>query len=123
MALAVREIPRSHNHSPQEGVVKDADGVPGYADLPATPPDMLRAHVDTRQDAETVVEPGGERLTYAQLWERTSRVAGGLRAAGVRRGGRGAVRYAAGTDWSLAFWGTILADGIAVAVTIRSVPP
>ncbi|MEU0405315.1 AMP-binding protein [Streptomyces sp. NPDC006197] len=123
MALAVREIPRSRNPFPQEGVVRDADGVPGYAGLPATLPDMLRAHVDTRPDAEAVVELGGERLTYAQLWERASRVAGGLRAAGVRRGDRVAVRYAAGTDWALAFWGTVLAGGIAVAVNIRSAPP
>ncbi|MEU8526026.1 MULTISPECIES: class I adenylate-forming enzyme family protein [Streptomyces] len=123
MALAVSEIPRSQNPFPREGVVRDADGVPGYSDLPATLPEMLRAHVDARPDVEAVVELGGERLTYAQLWERASRVAGGLRAAGVRHGDRVAVRYPAGTDWALAFWGTVLAGGVAVAVNTRSAEP
>ncbi|MEV6329340.1 AMP-binding protein [Streptomyces sp. NPDC051909] len=84
---------------------------------------MLRAHVDARPDVEAVVELGGERLTYAQLWERASRVAGGLRAAGLQPGDRVAVRYPAGTDWALAFWGTVLAGGIAVAVNTRSAEP
>ncbi|MEU2354867.1 AMP-binding protein [Streptomyces misionensis] len=81
---------------------------------------MLRKHVELRPDAEAVVELGGDRLTYAQLWRRAARVAGGLRARGVTAGDRVAVRYPAGTDWALAFWGTLMAGGIAVAVNTRS---
>ncbi|MYX41413.1 AMP-binding protein [Streptomyces sp. SID8499] len=124
MPRSVITIKRSHDHPfPQEAVTRDIGGVPHYADVPATLLDMLRAHLDTRPDAEAVVELGGERLTYAQLWERAARVSGGLRAGGVGRGDRVAVRYPAGTKWVLAFWGTIMAGGIAVAVNTRSSRP
>lgn len=94
-----------------------------YADVPATLLDMLRTHVDRRPDAEALVEIDGGRLTYRQLWERAARVAGGLRGLGIRRGDRVAVRHPAGMDWALAFWGTVLAGGIAVAVNTRSARP
>ncbi|MFC7010428.1 class I adenylate-forming enzyme family protein [Streptomyces viridiviolaceus] len=103
--------------------MRDANGVPRYPDAPATLLDALRTHVEIRPDAEAVVELGGDRLTYAQLWRRATRVAGGLRARGVTPGDRVAVRYAAGTDWALAFWGTLMAGGISVAVNTRSARP
>ncbi|MGW2014696.1 class I adenylate-forming enzyme family protein [Streptomyces sp. NPDC001927] len=103
--------------------MRDVNGVPRYPDAPATLLDVLRTHVEIRPGAEAVVELGGDRLTYAQLWRRASRVAGGLRARGVTAGDRVAVRYQAGTDWALAFWGTVLAGGVAVAVNTRSAPP
>ncbi|MGV0768439.1 class I adenylate-forming enzyme family protein [Mycobacterium syngnathidarum] len=123
MSDAVIEIPRGSDPFPRAGVVCDDAGIPYYADVPTTLGEMLRAHVDSRPDAEAVVEVGGDRLTYAQLWERASRVAGGLRAAGVERGDRVSVRYPAGVNWALAFWGTVLAGAIAVAVNTRSAQP
>jgi len=33
------------------------------------------------------------------------------------------VRYPAGTNWVLAFWGTLLAGGITVAINTRWAPP
>ena len=119
----VIEIPRDHNPFPITGVSRDANGVPHYDDLPATLLDMLAEQVDQRPDSEAVVELGADRLTYRQLWDRASRVAGGLRAAGVRPGDRVAVRYPAGINWVLAFWGTVMAGGIAVAVNTRSAQP
>jgi acyl-CoA synthetase (AMP-forming)/AMP-acid ligase II len=99
------------------------DGIAHYVDVPATLGEMLRLQVDTRPDAEAVVEVGGGRLTYAQLWERASRVAGGLRADGLEPGDRVAVRYPAGMNWVLAFWGAVLAGGVAVVVNTRSARP
>ncbi|MEU0404518.1 class I adenylate-forming enzyme family protein [Streptomyces sp. NPDC006197] len=116
-------ITRSHNPFPQEDLDRDPNGLLRFADVPATLVDVLRTHVDTRPDAEAIVELGGHRLTYAQLWERAARVAGGLRAHGVAHGDRVAVRYPAGADWALAFWGTVMAGGIAVAVNTRSAQP
>jgi acyl-CoA synthetase (AMP-forming)/AMP-acid ligase II len=84
---------------------------------------MLARHVETGPDVEAVVEVGGQRLAYQQLWDRAERVAGGLRAAGVARGDRVAVRYPAGVNWVLAFWGTLMAGGVAVAVNTRSSQP
>lgn len=119
----VIEIARDHNPFPVTGVSRDRDGIPRYDELPATLLDMLAEHVDTRPDSEALVELGAGRLTYRQLWDRAARVAGGLRAAGVKRGDRVAVRYPAGIDWVLAFWGVVMAGGVAVAVNTRSAQP
>ncbi|MGB3603635.1 class I adenylate-forming enzyme family protein [Gordonia sp. (in: high G+C Gram-positive bacteria)] len=113
-------ISREHNPFPIDGVTVDESGVPHFDDLPASLVAMLAEHADQRPDAEAIVELGGERLTYRQLWDRAARVAGGLRAGGVSRGDRVALRYAAGVDWVLGFWGTIFAGAIVVAVNTRS---
>ncbi len=119
----VTEIPRYHNPFPVSGVSRDSNGVPHYEDLPATLLDMLAEQVDRRPDSEALVELGAERLTYRQLWDRAARVAGGLRAGGLKPRERVAVRYPAGINWALAFWGTVMAGGIAVAVNTRSAQP
>lgn len=116
-------IPRDHNPFPQTGVSRDANGIPHYEGLPDTLLDMLAEHVETRPNNEAVTELGADRLTYRQLWDRASRVAGGLRAAGLKSGEHVALRYPAGIDWVLAFWGTVMAGGVAVAVNTRSAPP
>lgn len=119
----VIEIARDHNPFPTVGVSRGPDGIPRYDELPATLLDMLAEHVDTRPGSEALVELGGGRLTYRQLWDRAARVAGGLRAEGIKRGDRVAVRYPAGIGWVLAFWGVVMAGGIAVAVNTRSAQP
>jgi acyl-CoA synthetase (AMP-forming)/AMP-acid ligase II len=119
----VVDIPREHNPFPTTGVFRDRHGIPRYDEVPATLLDMLAEQVDARPDSEAVVEVGGDRLTYRQLWDRAARVAGGLRAAGLSPGDRVAVRHPAGIDWVLAFWGTVMAGGVAVAVNTRSTQP
>ena len=54
-----------------------------------------------------------------ELWDRAARVAGGLRAAGVERGDRVAIRLANGNDWALAFWGIQMAGAVVVPVNTR----
>jgi acyl-CoA synthetase (AMP-forming)/AMP-acid ligase II len=120
---SLTEISRNANPFPVTGVSRDADGIPHYDELPATLLDMLAEQVDRRPDSEAVVELGAGRLTYRQLWERAARVAGGLRGDGLKPGDRVAVRYPAGLDWVLAFWGTVMAGGMAVAVNTRSAQP
>ncbi|WP_197519521.1 class I adenylate-forming enzyme family protein [Mycobacterium sp. E2327] len=119
----VIEIPRTHNPFPTTGVSRGVDGVPRYERLPATLLDMLAEQVDNRPNSEAVAELGVSRLTYRQLWDRAARVAGGLRADGLSPGDRVAVRYPAGINWVVAFWGTVMAGGIAVAVNTRSAQP
>src|SRR5207302_5554567 len=70
-------------------------------------------------EAEAVVELGGDRLDYRELWDRSARVAGGLRAAGVQAGDRAAIRLGNGADWCLAFWGAQLAGAVVVPVNTR----
>ncbi|MFV8316405.1 class I adenylate-forming enzyme family protein [Mycobacterium sp. 23] len=119
----VVEISRSSNPFRRTGVHLDDHGIPRYEGLPATLLDMLGEQVTARPKSEAVVELGSDRLTYRELWDRASRVAGGLRADGLKQGDRVAVRYPAGINWVLAFWGTVMAGGIAVAVNTRSAQP
>ncbi|HEY3902323.1 MAG TPA: AMP-binding protein [Streptosporangiaceae bacterium] len=122
--MAITPIPRTQAYPfPLDGVTRDANGVARYDGLPKSLLAMLKAQVDSRPDTEALVELGGRRLTYRQLWDAAARVAGGLHRAGLRPGDRVAVRYPAGTNWVLAFWGTLLAGGITVAVNTRWAPP
>ena len=102
------------------GVRRRPDGIKRYDGLPRNLVHMLRASVDGQGAAEAVVETGGgPRLSYASLWDRAAAVAGGLRARGVQRGDRVAIRLGNGTDWVLAFFGAVLADAIVVPVNTR----
>jgi acyl-CoA synthetase (AMP-forming)/AMP-acid ligase II len=101
------------------GITRGADAIARYDDRPASLVAMLRRTVESSPDHEAIVEIGGPRVSYAQLWERAARVAGGLRSLGVERGGRVANRLGNGLDWVMAFWGTLLAGAVAVPVNTR----
>ena len=107
----------------RSGTTTGADGVRRYTDLPQNLLHLLRAAVDAQPDREAVVEQDGPRLTYRELWDRSARVAGGLRAAGVAPGDRVANRLPNGLDWVLGFWGTLLAGAVTVPVNTRFAPP
>jgi len=101
------------------GVVRDERGIKHYEQLPESVLALFKASVDRDPDGEAVVELDGPRLTYRELWQRSARVAGGLRDAGIKRGDRVAIRYPNGIDWVLAFFGTVLAGGVVVPVNTR----
>ncbi|MEO9220963.1 MAG: AMP-binding protein [Mycobacteriaceae bacterium] len=101
------------------GITRGLDGVLSYDDLAPSLIDTLRRRAQHQPDVEALVEVGGERLTYAQLWERAGRVAGGLREAGVGVGDRVSIRNPAGVAWVLAFYGSLLAGAVAVPVNTR----
>ena len=105
------------------GIERGADGIARYRNRPRTVIDMLRATVDRAPANEAVVEIGGERVTYQQLWDRAARVAGGLRAAGVSPGDRVAIRLANGLDWVVAFFGGLMAGAVVVPVNTRFAEP
>jgi acyl-CoA synthetase (AMP-forming)/AMP-acid ligase II len=84
---------------------------------------MLRSTVDRVPDNEAVVELGGERINYREFWERAARVAGGLRAMGIKRGDRAAIRLGNSSNWCVAFFGAQLAGAIAVPVNMRFSQP
>jgi long-chain acyl-CoA synthetase len=81
------------------GIERDADGIAHYRNRPQSLPHMLRATVDKWPKQEAIVELGGERINYTQLWDRSTRVAGGLRVMGVQRGDRVAIRLGNGLNW------------------------
>jgi len=101
------------------GISRDSEGVARYSDRPDSLVTMLRATVDKSPDHDAIVELGGERINYRQLWDRAARVAGGLRKNGIERGDRVAIRLGNGLDWCLAFFGSQMAGAIAVPVNTR----
>ena len=105
------------------GITRDSLGVAHYQNQPASLIEMLCATVERTPQAEAIVEVGGPRVTYRQLWERAARVAGGLRARGIRPGDRVAIRLPNGLDWCLAFFGAQMAGAIAVPVNTRFSEP
>lgn len=107
------------NPYPMDDIARDEQGILRYTNLPASLVAMLQATVGARPSGEALVELGGERVTYQHLWDRSTRVAGGLREAGVERGDRVAIRMPNGNDWAYAFWGVQLAGAVAVPVNTR----
>lgn len=105
------------------GIARGADGIARYLDRPRSLVEMLRRTVDRIPDAEAIVEIGGERVTYQQLWDRCVRVAGGLRAQGIKRGDRVANHLPNGLDWVLSFFGGLMAGAVVVPVNTRFAEP
>lgn len=103
----------------RSGITRGPDGVARYDQRPASLVEMLRTTVERVPDREAVVELGGPHLTYQELWDRSARVAGGLRAGGVQPGDRVAIRLGNGADWCLAFFGAVLAGAVVVPVNTR----
>ena len=112
-------LPRGRNPFDDSGVERDEQGRARYAGLPDSLVAMLAASLDNDPAATAVLEVGGPALTYGELWERAGRVAGGLRAAGVARGDRVAIRLGNGIDWVLAFFGTQMLGAVVVPVNTR----
>jgi len=121
--MTAESLPRGAAPFDGSGIRRDAHGVAHYTGLASSLVTMLRESADRNPDGEAFVEVGGERLTYQQLWDRSSRVAGGLVAAGVGRGDRVANLLPAGVDWALAFLATQLAGAVAVPVNTRFADP
>src|SRR5437763_11196144 len=99
VSVSVQPAARGRNPFDTRGVTRGEDGIARYDNRPESLVHMLRASVDRNPDALAVAEVGGESLSYRELWQRASRVAGGLRAAGVRRGDRAAIVLPNGVDW------------------------
>src|SRR5581483_12204315 len=101
------------------GITRDAQGILHYDALPDSLVEMLRARVEQTPEAEAIVEVGGARLTYRQVWEAAARIAGGLRAQGIARGDRVAIQLGNSLNWCLAFFGAQLAGAVVVPVNTR----
>ncbi len=115
----VEPYPRGRNPFDDSGVERDDEGVARYAGRPASLVEMLRASVERDASATAVLEVGRRQLSYGELWERSAKVAGGLRGHGVQRGDRVAIRMANGIDWVLAFFGAQLLGAVVVPVNTR----
>ncbi len=115
----VEPVGRGRNPFDETGVVRDANGRARYRARPDSLVQMLRASVEREAQSRALVEVGGSTITYEELWERATRVAGGLGAIGVSRGDRVALRLGNSIDWVLAFFGIQLLGAVAVPVNTR----
>ncbi|MEP1124758.1 MAG: AMP-binding protein [Ilumatobacter sp.] len=100
-------------------VVRSDDGVLRYTNLPRSLVAMFDSIVRARPDGEALVEFGGGRATFAEWWDRSARVAGGLRDLGIEPGDRVAIHLGNGNDWAYAFYGVLMAGAVAVPVNTR----
>jgi long-chain acyl-CoA synthetase len=107
----------------QSGITRGPDNIARYDNRPNSLIEMLRATVDRVPNNEAIVELGGERINFGALWDRASRVAGGLKNLGIERGDRVAIRLGNGLDWCIAFWGTLLSGALVVPVNTRFSEP
>ncbi len=105
------------------GITRGSDHVARYDNRPRSLVEMLRVTVDKTPNAEAIAEIGGERITYSQFWNRASRVSGGLRQAGVKKGDRVAIRLGNSLNWCVAFFGAQMAGAVAVPVNTRFSEP
>src|SRR5215471_15347278 len=103
----------------ESGITRGTDGIARYQNRPRSLIEMLRATVEKSPHQEAVVEVGGPRFSFRELWERAARTSGGLRAQGIQPGDRVAIRLGNGADWCVAFWGIQMAGAIAVPVNTR----
>jgi long-chain acyl-CoA synthetase len=101
------------------GIEVGADGIRRYTGLRRNVVELLQGTVERYPDRTAVVELGGPSVTYAELWDRARRVAGGLRDTGVGTGDRVALGIGNGLDWALAFWGAHLAGAVVVPMNTR----
>jgi acyl-CoA synthetase (AMP-forming)/AMP-acid ligase II len=107
----------------RSGVVRGADNIARYSNLPNSLLEMLRATVDRTPRNEAIVEIGGARINYRELWDRSARVAGGLKKQGIQRGDRVAIRLGNSLDWCVAFWGSLMSGAVVVPVNTRFSEP
>ncbi len=107
----------------ETGLARDGSGVLRFTGLPPSVPAMLDVVAGRAPHLQAVAEVGGSSLTYRQLQDASARVAGGLRASGVRRGDRVGLLLGNGVDWCRAFLGAMLAGAVPVPVNTRFAAP
>ena len=117
--MSIAAPPRGANPFDVSGVRADERGIRRYTSLHGSLLEMLRESVDRDPSAEALVEVGGDRLSYSELWDRAARVAGGLDELGVKPGDRVAIRLGNSIDWALAFFGGLMAGAVVVPVNTR----
>jgi long-chain acyl-CoA synthetase len=105
------------------GIHRGADGVLHYEGLDSSLLAMLGKTVKRVPDREAIVEVGGPSVTFREFWDRSARVAGALREAGVERGDRVGNRLPNGLDWCIAFFGSLMAGAIVIPVNTRFAEP
>jgi acyl-CoA synthetase (AMP-forming)/AMP-acid ligase II len=116
MSQLLVEYPLTGPHAWDNPLARGADGVLRYGNLTPALTELLDLQVHAFGGREAVVEIGGPRLTYRELWHCASRIAGGLQEHGIGYGDRVAVHMPCGARWVQAFLGALLSGAVPVLV-------
>ncbi|WP_039800472.1 class I adenylate-forming enzyme family protein [Nocardia araoensis] len=116
MSQLLVEYPLTGPHVWDNPLARGADGVLRYGNLTPALTELLDLQVHAFGSREAVVEVGGPRLTYRELWHSASRIAGGLQEHGIGYGDRVAVHMPSGARWVQAFLGALLSGAVPVLV-------
>jgi len=100
-------------------IERSPQGILRYTKLPKSLVAMFEATTKLKPNHEALVELGGERVTYQQFWDRSTRVAGGLLAQGIEPGDRVAINLPNSNNWAYAFFGVLMAGAVVVPVNTR----
>ncbi|WP_316575924.1 class I adenylate-forming enzyme family protein [Nocardia canadensis] len=103
-------------HAAAGRLTRGSDGILRYGDLSPALTELLDLRVHAFTGREAVVEVGGPRLTYRELWHSASRIAGGLQDRGIGYGDRVAVHMPTSARWVQAFLGALLSGAVPVLV-------
>ena len=93
-----------------------------YANRPERFDDLLRRAARDTPGNEALV-CGDVRLTYARYDEQVTRIANGLRAAGIEKGARVGLMLGNGIPFFLALTGAVRMGAIAVPMSVKMSPP
>ncbi len=85
---------------------------------PRTLGDFLARAAETRGDAEALVTPTG-RLSFSEVHQKASNVAGGLQSLGLKRGDHVAILMGNDENWLSLFYGAALLGAVTVPVNTR----
>ncbi|MGK8522365.1 class I adenylate-forming enzyme family protein [Nocardia asteroides] len=116
MSQLLVEYPLTGPHVWDNPLARGADGVLRYGNLTPALTELLDLQVHAFGAREAVVQVGGPRLTYRELWHSASRIAGGLQEHGIGYGDRVAVHMPCGARWVQAFLGALLSGAVPVLV-------
>ncbi|MBJ8343577.1 class I adenylate-forming enzyme family protein [Antrihabitans sp. YC2-6] len=110
------EFPARQVQALGDHVTRRVDGLLHYGGLTPSLTELLDVRVHRYSSREAVVELGGPRLTYRELWGTAARVAGGLLNRGIGFGDRVAISYPNSAQWVQAFLGALLSGAVPVPV-------
>ncbi|WP_174184489.1 class I adenylate-forming enzyme family protein [Nocardia barduliensis] len=116
MSQLLVEYPLTGPHVWDNPLARGADGVLRYGNLTPALTELLDLQVHAFATREAVVEVGGPRVTYRELWHCASRIAGGLQEHGIGYGDRIAIHMPTGVRWVQAFLGALLSGAVPVLV-------
>lgn len=116
MSASLVEYPTTVPQWADPRVSRCRDGLLRYDGLTPSLTEYLDVRAHRYSNREAVVELGGARLTYRELWMSASRIAGGLQARGISIGDRVAIRFPNGVRWVQAFLGVLLSGAVPVPI-------